>query len=270
MKHPFNLQINKDGLRKCQNVNLIPCFCYQDHWGSGKNDYYEGIKIRTLQDKNIINYPKLHKINGEEKNQQTNDYKKIVRIFKNLKKELVNEGYITENLAPSYFIECLIYNISDDCFKKYYFTDILCDCINWLNKNNLANFKCQNKIVNFNGKWTGEGKSNFENKTYSVSIKIHQTLTEISINACFDKSSSEAFNCCVLKENNKEKLIYSYFNNPRNTEERLDKHYGTIILEKTGKNSLQGNYFTDKNPQTKGEFTLLKKLSNKNRNNGTT
>lgn len=118
----------------------------------------------------------------------------------------------------------------------------------------------KNKIVNFNGEWEGDGESSYKSNcngitNYSVKIIIKQTLTEISINATFKESQSEAINCSILKENNKEKLIYNYFNNPNNTG-GLDKHYGTIVLEKTDKDKLKGSYFTDREPQTKGDFNL--------------
>lgn len=114
----------------------------------------------------------------------------------------------------------------------------------------------KNTIPNFNGEWKGRGKSSYGNETdYPVKISIKQTLTEIFINANFNQSKSEAFNCSVLKENNKEKLIYNYFNNPNSTED-LDKHYGTIVLEKITQDRLKGSYFTDREPQTKGDFDL--------------
>lgn len=109
-----------------------------------------------------------------------------------------------------------------------------------------------------NGKALGRAAMTMK-RFFPVKISIKQTLTEISINANFDQSQSEAFNCSVLKKNNKEKLIYNYFNNPSNTE-RLDKHYGTMVLEKINNDKLKGSYFTDRNPQTKGKFDLeLKK-----------
>ena len=116
------------------------------------------------------------------------------------------------------------------------------------------------QIPNFNGTWIGKGQSKFKNKEFEAKLEIKQSLNTISINAFFNQSKSESFNCLILKENNKEKLIYNYSNEAKAVEE-LDNHYGTMILEKT-KNRLEGNYFTNRKIQTKGILELKKENNN--------
>ncbi len=128
-----------------QNVDLVPCFQYKNHYDRGEKQYYEGIKIQSSKGE-IINYPKIHKQNGEEKNSRTGNYKKMVRIFKNIKRQMIKENWIDESLAPSYFVECLIYNVPNDKFNESYFTSLLANCLNWLRDNDLKNLKCQNEI----------------------------------------------------------------------------------------------------------------------------
>ena len=66
----------------------------------------------------IVNYPQLHYLGGVAKNKRTTGrFKRTVRLFKNLRAELVDRGSISEDLATSYFIECLIYNCGDPCFR---------------------------------------------------------------------------------------------------------------------------------------------------------
>lgn len=158
-----------------QNVDLVPCFQYKNHWGAGECQYYQGIKIQTLQGETIINYPKQHKVNGEEKNQQTKNFKKLVRIFKNIKKRLVDENYINETVAPSYFIECLIYNIPNNEFHGNNFSSLLCNCLNWLAENNLENLQCQNGITDLFGsgstKWNLNDCEDFIAKTIEYVTK---------------------------------------------------------------------------------------------------
>ena len=166
-----------------QNVDLIPCFQYKNHWGHEENQYYEGIKILTLNNETIINYPKLHRANGEEKNKATGNYKKVVRIFKNIKKKLVEEYSFDEKLAPSYFIECLLYNVPNEKFNGS-FTDILCNCINWIaykdfqdiqNFENIENLKCQNGITDLFGddstQWNLENCKKFINEVIEYITK---------------------------------------------------------------------------------------------------
>jgi len=112
-------------------------------------------------------------------------------------------------------------------------------------------------IPDFNGEWKGKGKSARGGESFDVRLVITQTLTKISINAYFDESQSEAFNCHIERKKGKEKLYYNYYNEPRAATE-LDKHYGTIVLTKEG-NVLNGNYFTDRKPQTRGELVDLKR-----------
>lgn len=116
----------------------------------------------------------------------------------------------------------------------------------------------KNTIPNFNGLWKGKGKSSFNDAEFDIEMDIKQDLRRISANCYFSKSKSESINVFVEKNNNKEKLYFNYFNEPKNTEENLDCHYGTIILEKIDKNTLEGNYFTNRRDQTKGFFKLEK------------
>lgn len=86
------------------------------------HEFIEGIKfINTSNDTAIINYPKLHSKNLSFKNQALNGrYKEVVRIFKNICVKLVESGKIDEKLAPSYFIENMLYNTSEACFQGSY------------------------------------------------------------------------------------------------------------------------------------------------------
>ena len=129
-----------------QDVDLIPCFQYRNHYGSGSQEYWEGIKIKLLRGGFIENYPKEHKKNGSNKDMRTHCYKDVVRIFKNIKKNLVEEGKCNENLAPSYFIECLLYNVPDGVFYQDSYQVILLRCLNFLLGGSISFFKCQNEI----------------------------------------------------------------------------------------------------------------------------
>lgn len=127
-----------------QDVDLIPCFLYKFHLN--RFNYLEGIRMETLNGNAIINYPKLHQTNGERKNDRAPDYKSIVRIFKNIKKRLVEEGWCEEKLAPSYFIECLLYNVPDEAFNENTYTSELNNCFSCLRGRSLGHYKCQNEI----------------------------------------------------------------------------------------------------------------------------
>lgn len=73
--------------------------------------YIEGIVFYTIREgRQIINFPRPHYDNGVDKHspQRTNGwYKPTVRLFKNARTYLIDRNVISEDLAPSYFLECL-------------------------------------------------------------------------------------------------------------------------------------------------------------------
>ena len=51
---------------------------------------------------------------------------------------------INSKLAPSYFLECLLYNAPDSAYQ-WGFQDTFCSIVNWINQTNLESLVCQNK-----------------------------------------------------------------------------------------------------------------------------
>jgi len=119
---------------KCLNVDentyrieadVVPCFQYRLYkkFISYENQHFvEGMKFfDTSNDLQIINFPKVHLKNCESKNIDTSGkYKDIVRIYKNMRNNLVENRLILDSIAPSYFIENLLYNCSSPCFDGSY------------------------------------------------------------------------------------------------------------------------------------------------------
>ena len=107
--------------------------------------YVEGITFYALRDKRwVINYPKEHYKNGAAKSRNTGDrYKRTVRMFKNARNCLESTGSISADLAPSYFIECLLYNAPDSAFQ-YSFQETYCSIVKWAVRSNLEGLLCQN------------------------------------------------------------------------------------------------------------------------------
>lgn len=97
------------------NADIIVCARFRKFTTYSK--YYEGITFWDKEGQQIISYPKYHKEFMKEKNKRVPDFKPTVRIFKNIKTELINSGWIDEDRISSYFVESMIYNVHD-----YYFT----------------------------------------------------------------------------------------------------------------------------------------------------
>lgn len=136
-------------------ADVVPCIQYRKYYDYGysldQQKYIEGMKFLTTKEiREVINYPKRHYSFGTEKNQQTGEmYKKIVRIFKNIKSTLVNSGKLEKGTAPSYFVENLLYNVPNEQYVKNNFSQTVFNILKWLgdNRNKMETFICQNKIV---------------------------------------------------------------------------------------------------------------------------
>ena len=138
-------------------ADVIVCIQYRKYrrfHSFSDEEYIEGIAFYSRNDgRLIVNYPKQHYTNGVRKNAQSSTkgwYKPTVRVFKNLRTYLVDHGNIMEDLAPSYFLECLIYNVPNGQFDGDY-QETFCNVVNWLNNANFNNFMCQNGLLRLFG-----------------------------------------------------------------------------------------------------------------------
>ncbi len=83
--------------------------------------YDRGICFFDSNNNRIANYPEQHSKNLTSKHQNTNNrLKPMVRIFKNIRKKLVEIDLIKKEKAPSYYIEGLLYNVPDSKFTTSY------------------------------------------------------------------------------------------------------------------------------------------------------
>lgn len=91
---------------------------YSSFYAAYSEHHVEGIKFWSQNDgRSIINFPKLHYDNGVAKQSRTNGrYKQTVRMFKNARTYLIDHGTISGDLAPSYFLESLLFNVPDAKF----------------------------------------------------------------------------------------------------------------------------------------------------------
>jgi predicted nucleotidyltransferase len=109
------------------NADVIPCLQYRKYNSfdrSKLDDFIEGMKFWTGRENiEIINYPLVHIENGEDKNAEhrtDQKYKDLVRITKNIRRQLVEQQNFNHKTAPSYFVECTIYNTPDETFQNGY------------------------------------------------------------------------------------------------------------------------------------------------------
>lgn len=137
--------------------------------------YKEGIAF-YLPDEGrwVVSFPQQHHERGQKKEEATDyRFKRAVRMFKAARNRLVEEKMLTKSDAPSYFIECLIYNVPDELFKPKLaptYTGILA----WLKKAQLKDFECQNgKVPLF-----GQGREQWSVNKAQAFVKALQELWE--------------------------------------------------------------------------------------------
>jgi hypothetical protein len=114
-------------------------------------EYDEGVFFRTATGTPIINYPKLHLKNGNEKDTRTGErFKQIVRAVKNAR--LHETVRLDPADAPSYFIECLFFNVPDACYRTK-LPQAYRQSVQWLvqHADQLGDMRCQNGIVRMFG-----------------------------------------------------------------------------------------------------------------------
>ena len=140
---------------------------YRSYLWIGVESFDEGVTFADAAGKLTTNYPKLHIKNGEDKNStaRTNGwYKPSVRMFKNARNRLIGDGKLAEDLAPSYYVECLIYNATDSCFGGNY-GDTFCEVVSHLWKRNFDTFNCQNEVIplfgNLPTQWNSDKATRF-------------------------------------------------------------------------------------------------------------
>ena len=90
--------------------------------GDGTWHYLEGVEMRGSENRKIINWHEQHYEEGVAKNDRTGRrYKRVARILKRLRDDMQETGRTEARTAadvPSFLLECLAYNASDDCYPN--------------------------------------------------------------------------------------------------------------------------------------------------------
>ncbi|WKV74059.1 hypothetical protein AW27_022675 [Streptomyces sp. PCS3-D2] len=106
------------------STDVVPCFKYVLYDSTAVGGHYEGSVVYGRDGKKIVNWPELQLTNGRTKNTNTKlRYKFVVRVLKNVENDLAAQGVI--KALPSYFSECLIYNVPDHAFLNGGFDDAI-------------------------------------------------------------------------------------------------------------------------------------------------
>jgi hypothetical protein len=106
-----------------------------------------GVFFRDLEGRPIVNFPKQHRLNGDEKDLNTGGrFKEVVREAKRAKKRAERRRTIAAGEAPSYLLECLLYNVPDHVYRTSSVEEAYRGALQWLGRCPLAELPCQNGI----------------------------------------------------------------------------------------------------------------------------
>lgn len=137
-------------------ADVLPAVLFKNYnyfYATNNEGYDEGLEFMDAAGSYTVNYPKVHIKNGEAKNSQnrTNGhYKPAVRMFKNARNRAVERGFLRDGAAPSYFVECLLYNVPDACFMVG-MQDTYKSVATHLVQNAIDGYRCQNGLLNLFG-----------------------------------------------------------------------------------------------------------------------
>jgi len=99
------------------DAHVVPCFRHK-RWSRPNREPAVGIRLFPKNGGQIDNWPEQNRSNGNAKNVNTGRrYKQIVRALKRLENDMVATGRLQAEVH-GYFIECLLYNLPDELFRR--------------------------------------------------------------------------------------------------------------------------------------------------------
>lgn len=117
-----------------RDCDVLVCAAFRRYmtFTGSTSDYHEGICFFASDGTRIENFPKQHSANCTAKHQGTKYwFKPTVRVFKNMRNRMIEKGVLKEGVAPSYFLEGMLWNVPDDKFGGSY-QDTFVNCFNWV------------------------------------------------------------------------------------------------------------------------------------------
>ena len=139
--------ISGNGNRR--DADVLVCVQHRTYnsYGPGNHsDYWDGITFWTSGGDKIVNYPKRHLANCTAKHQQTDSrFKKNVRVLKNMRNAMINNNFLNDGVAPSYYLEGMLWNVPGQNFVGSY-QQTFENYLAWLTECNSSDLTCANGI----------------------------------------------------------------------------------------------------------------------------
>lgn len=112
-------------------ADVVPCI--ENRRYSTDHTYESGTTIYPDQGDAIYSWPEQHYDNGVRKNVDTGRrYKRLVRVMKNLRNSLSDQGVQGIDAIPSFLNECLVWNTPDKIITTGSVSDAMRDMLEYL------------------------------------------------------------------------------------------------------------------------------------------
>lgn len=126
------------------DADVVPTFEHRRYRVSnGRHSYLSGTELRPDDGGRIVNWPHQNYDNGTSKNKATGTrFKKLVRVLKRLRYDMLAAKIEAANPIPSYLIECLAWNTPNTAFAAEDYTSNLRSILGHLYQNTSTDDSC--------------------------------------------------------------------------------------------------------------------------------
>lgn len=136
------------------DADVVPCMGYRHYFDTSLKNFADGTKFYSDANVEIINWPDQQVTHGNAKNTATgNRYKLTTRAVKRLRNKMADEGIKAAEPIPSYFIECLMFNVPNESFGNTNFYDDVCLAVAHALTETQNNDRCTNWLEVNKRKW---------------------------------------------------------------------------------------------------------------------
>lgn len=138
------------------NADVVATLEHRRYHPDGRWD--EGVEFVSRKGKHIVNWPEQQNRNGVTKNQNTHErFKAMVRVLKNLRNEMDDDGIAAAGPIPSFLTECLVWNVPITKFNHAAYYDDLKEVLRYLYLNTSTDATCNEWHEESDLKWLFKG-----------------------------------------------------------------------------------------------------------------
>jgi hypothetical protein len=141
------IYVKGDGARR--EADVLVCLNlrrYRSDSNGNDDKYTEGIRFFKTDGTQIDNFPKQHAENCTEKHKASSSwFKPTVRVYKNVRNSMIEGNHLEEGVAPSYYIEGMLWNVPVSFYGSSYQSTFVAT-LKWLKETDKTKLVCANEM----------------------------------------------------------------------------------------------------------------------------